>query len=190
MEEVLAQITDIGKDQNCTLHALQSFRTGADAVSHTNFQLHPTDKLRGLEKCECEAVDRFLIPCWPLANLTKLMRPLNSLSGVWAGLLWGCLFERRVLKYLDGIKTEYNMPIRELTKAKTGGPTAVKFHVSVAKEPVRAQSQGPSYPNQSYSTNFSEPSLNTLETRDSNMVFTIIHRDLNPGEHVIQVVDD
>src|SRR6266403_1293781 len=61
--------------------------------------------------------DRFLIPCWSLAKAAEPMRPLYSnLSGQpWAASYRGCLFERQVLKHLDGINTDTNLLIRRLT---------------------------------------------------------------------------
>jgi hypothetical protein len=73
MEDVLAQITVIGKEPNRILEALHSSRTGANVVSHTIFQLNPTNESRELEKCHCGVVSR-----WAFDSLLAALRNKRS----------------------------------------------------------------------------------------------------------------
>jgi hypothetical protein len=66
-EEVLARIRDIAEHTSSLLRVLNSYRIGADALCHTNFQLSPSDELRQLEICNYEVVSR-----WVFDSLLKV----------------------------------------------------------------------------------------------------------------------
>jgi hypothetical protein len=117
-EEVLARIREIGGATSSILQALNSYRIGADTLSHKIFQ----NKFRQLETCNCEVVSRWVFDSLMMACETheadashataKFYRNLSGVS--WAGAFRGRLFERQALKYFDDIDGDLDLSIRRL----------------------------------------------------------------------------
>jgi hypothetical protein len=120
IEEVVARIRDIARGTTSMLQALYSYRLSANAISHTIFQLYPSNESRELAMCKYEVVSR-----WVLDSLLRVCETHEadaaakfycSLSGVpWAGAFLGQLFERQALKHLDDIGRHRRLTIRRLS---------------------------------------------------------------------------
>jgi hypothetical protein len=101
------------------LQALNSYRLGADALSHTILQLYPSNELRQLEICNYEVVSRWvfdsLLKACETHEADAAAKFYHNLSGVpLAGAFLGQLFERQALKYLDDIDRHLHLSIRRL----------------------------------------------------------------------------
>ena len=122
-KEVLALIEEVGGDHKHILKALETCRNGADAVSHQIFQVYPNpmDGSQQFDSCHRKPVSR-----WVFTSLLNhcetneaeaaalLYKQLSGISS--AGAVWGLLYERLVLDYLDRIEEERKLPIRPLTR--------------------------------------------------------------------------
>ena len=125
-EEVRRQITYIARKPIRILQELDSCVVGASvtgsALSHTIFQPSPSNKLRQLETCDYKAVSR-----WVFDYVLDVCETheADAVAKLYRGLsvpfyeprtvsLRGCLFERQVLNYLDGIDTHRNLSIHGL----------------------------------------------------------------------------
>ena len=121
-QEILKRITGVGEERSHILKALRSCQVGADTVSHKIFQVYPdaTDRFRRLENCHLEAVSRWvftsLLDVCGKHEADATARLYSQFSGMpWVRSLWGLLFERLVLNFLDGIHKECNLPMLGLT---------------------------------------------------------------------------
>ena len=110
-------------DEERILKALHSCVRGADTVSEYFYQVcpNPNDGFRRLENCHREAVSRWVFTS--LLNVcekeeagatARLYRRLSKIP--WEGAIWGLLYERLVLDYLDRIDEERKLPIHRLTR--------------------------------------------------------------------------
>ena len=103
MEEISTLITNIAINPSQVLQAFYSNRTGT--VSHTIFQIYPTNELRQIGQCKCETVSQ-----WVFDSLMKTCetyeanvaaRFYRQLSAdPFAASFAGHLFERSTLKEL------------------------------------------------------------------------------------------
>ncbi|KAF8498734.1 hypothetical protein F5888DRAFT_201198 [Russula emetica] len=95
---------------------------GASALSHTIFQLSPTNEIRQLEACDYEAVSRWvfdtLLGVCETHEADAAAKLYCELSGEpRAASLRGRLFKRHILNYLDRIDTNRDLSIRGLTNS-------------------------------------------------------------------------
>ena len=103
-EEVLTQITDIGKEPSRILDVPLAYRMRADAGFYTIFQLYPTNDSRQLVYSHCEVVSPWafnsLLDVWETHEADAAAQLYRRLSGMpWVASLRGSLFERQVLNY-------------------------------------------------------------------------------------------
>jgi len=106
------------------MQLLNEAQTGGSDVSHTIFQIFPsnTDTNRLLSHCHFEPVSRWaldLLLCQYEAEQANAAADFfHKISGMrGAASLRGYLFERQVLKYLDDIDTDRGLSIRGLSSS-------------------------------------------------------------------------
>jgi hypothetical protein len=118
-EDVISRIRDVAAQEGDILQLLRSSRTDDSDVSHSIFEISPKNESRLLAQCEFGTVSR-----WALDHLLKayetqqadvvadfyhyISRASDTAS------LWGHVFERQVLNYLDGIEGECEFRIHGL----------------------------------------------------------------------------
>src|SRR5260221_8405793 len=105
-KEVMLQVQDVAGKEGNIPRLLDSARNGGQSVSHTFFVISPTNKKRHIWRCEFGAVSP-----WSLGLLLKEYETQRAdattafyhfISRSFdAALLWGHVFERQVLNYLD-----------------------------------------------------------------------------------------
>jgi hypothetical protein len=117
-QELLGQIRDI-ENTSRIMQALQSYGTNADALSHTIFQISPSDDKRDLATCHYDAVSRWVFDA--VLNVCET-REVDAAASLYhqlsanpsAASFRGHIFERQVLNSLDGIHTKHPCSIRRL----------------------------------------------------------------------------
>ena len=104
MDEISMLITNIAINPSQVLQAFYSNRTGVNAVSHTIFQIYPTDKLRQMGQRKCGAVSqwvfRSLMNTCETHDANMAARFYRELSADRFAAFAGHLFERSTLKEL------------------------------------------------------------------------------------------
>jgi len=118
-EEVMLQVQDVAGKEGNIPRLLSSSLDGGQSVSHTIFVISPTNKKRFIWEYEFGAVSP-----WSLGLLLKEYETQRADATAafyryisrdsYAALLWGQVFERQVLNYLDGIDAEHKFSIRGL----------------------------------------------------------------------------
>jgi hypothetical protein len=191
---VSGQITAIGENTSNILQGLKTDKFNPDALSHTVFQIYPTDESRRLDGCQCDVASQWIFDSLLNACETReanaaalLYRQLSTTS--WAASFRGHLFERQVLKYLDGIQTEHVFTIRrladsnEMTWTYDGGKTTrVIYHgPDEIKTTVTAKQAAHLVPS---ATNFAAVDSIIYHPDD---VLTLIQVTMNKSRHPIKV---
>ena len=121
-EDVISRIRDAAAQGVNILRLLRSSRTDDSDVSHSIFKISPKNESRLLAQCEFGTVSR-----WALDHLLKayetqqvdvvadFYRYISRASDT--ASLWGRVFERQVLNYLDGIQDKREFLIHGLTSS-------------------------------------------------------------------------
>ena len=119
---VTSRIRDVaGKDSNIS-QLLHSYRKGDSDVSHSIFEISPTDESRLLSECKFGAVSRWalevLLNAYEDRQADAAIVFYHTIQGSHAASLRGHIFERQVLKYLHGINAEHKFPILGLASSE------------------------------------------------------------------------
>jgi len=120
---VMSRVRDVADDKSNIFQLLHSCRKGDSDVSYSIFEISPTEESRLFADCKFGAVSQWalevLLEAYEARQADAAITFYHTIPGTSdAASLRGQIFERQVLKYLDGIDAERKFPIRGLAASE------------------------------------------------------------------------